>query len=838
MASQDDITIDITPTPRILQMLGEVDLPPKRCFAEFIDNALDEGVDGTPGQTPEDAGGEALRIEIETPTIHEYDDNYENAEVVIWDNGPGMSPEDLEYNLKAGYSGKDPMGNMGLFGVGFNIATARLGSKTTVKTTRAGDDYWAVATIDLRELVAENSYDVDVEFEEKMNSGDHGTKIVIGQLEEFARTLRRKQNLKSGLGRMYTSVLENNNVEIRFNREHIQPRPHCIWSEERSVEVDGEEFPAVIDIDRKVGEGYYCKGCWSWWEERLLRQEEDDNGSVYLCPTCDDGGDIVHREQRVWGWVGIQRFFDQSHYGIDLIRNGRVIEELDKSLFYWENPETGEVEKEYPIDTEHWGGRIVGELHIDFVPVTNVKDGFRKGNDRWQKVREEIRGKAAFRPTYAREHGHEPNRSPLGRLFKGYRTGNEAGKKRLVPGEVLDDGSVKAINAEPSRWAEKFWEGNPEYRDDSKWWEAVERAETAKRSSGNPFADNSSNRDGVNDSTDDGGSGGFNIDPEGSDGGDTLGGQEEAGSDSGDILEGQEEAGSGSEDGQTEQEQEETAEDDETGEESGEPTFETEEEDEISGQYGLDELDEPDIEVTVFRVTSGDLNGEPLRVEYAGMRSRKITYDPEHELYDGFGHSPIDSVLMEVASTLLSLRDDPGGWTQSRIYAALLSKYCHDEQQSTSELAKQATQVLGRIKQAIAVKEFELGEYNVPEDAQEEATRRYLSDEAPSGELEDLFQSTRYLQYASHRELVRYFRNNPGEFFDGEVWNREYYNLPSSELKQEAVDDFIGYLRDAQLLADEGLEFEVEGADPSRQTLVERAAASIRLLDTKTPVHD
>jgi len=829
MATQEDLIIDITPTPRILQMLGEVDLPPKRCFAEFIDNALDEGIDGTPGQTPEDGGGDPLHIEIETPTIHEFDDDYENAEVVVWDNGPGMSPEELEDNLKAGYSGKDPMGNMGLFGVGFNIATARLGSRTTVKTTRAGDDNWAIATIDLRELVAENSYDVDVEFEEKMNSGEHGTKIIVGQLEDFARTLRRKQNLKPDLGRMYTSVLENNNVEILFNGDKIQPRPHCIWSDERSVEIDGEEFPAVIDLDRKVGEGYYCKKCWSWWEERLLQEGEGDDDPDYSCPACDDGGEVTHREQRVWGWVGIQRFFDQNRYGIDLIRNGRVIEELDKSLFYWENPETGEMEKEYPIDTEHWGGRIVGELHIDFVPVTNVKDGFRKGNDRWQKVREEIRGETAFRPTYAREHGHEPNRSPLGRLFKGYRTGNEAGKKRLVPGEVLDDGSVKAINAEPRRWAKKFWERDPEYQDDSKWWEAVQRAETAKRSSGNPFADDSSTDDGgddVNDSTgDDGESSGFNIDPEGGDGGSKPG-------------EDDEETGIGGGDDPTGQDQDQTTDDGETGEGSDGPPFATERDKEISGEYGLDELDEPDIEVTAFRVTSGDLNGEPVRVESTGMRDRKITYDPGHELYDGFGHSPINSILMEVASTLLSRRDDPGGWTQSRIYAALLSKYCHDEQQSTSELAKQATQVLSRIKQAIAASEFALDGYDVPGDAEEEATRRYLSDEDPPGELEDLFESTRYLQFASHRELVRYFRNNPGQFFDGEVWDREYNKLPSEELKQEAVDEFVGYLRDAQLLADEGLEFEVEGADPDRQILVDRAAASIRLLNAKTSVHD
>lgn len=811
MAAQEDVTIDITPTPRILQMLGEVDLPPRRCFAEFIDNALDEGVDGTPGQVPDDMGGNPLRIEIETPTIHEFDDDYENAEVVVHDNGPGMSPDELEDNLKAGYSGKDPMGNMGLFGVGFNIATARLGSRTTVRTTRAGDESWAVATIDFRELVANDTYDVNVTFEEKMNSSDHGTKIVVDQLQEFSRTLRRKQKLKPGLARMYTSVLKNNNVELYFNGDRIEARPHCIWSSERSVEIDSEEFPAIIDVDKKVGEGYFCKECWSWWDERLIKGDDDQG---YTCPACGPESEVVHREQRVWGWVGIQRFFDQQHYGIDLIRNGRIIEELDKSLFYWENPETGQLEKEYPIDTEQWGGRIVGELHIDFVPVTNVKDGFRKENDRWRKVREAIRGKMSFRPTYARKHGYEPNRSPLGRLFKGYRTGNEAGKKRLVPGEVQEDGSVKGINAEPAEWADRFWEGDPEYQDDTKWWEAVERAEKAKRSSGNPFADEDSgtNEDDEGEQGDDHGSGGsqgFDLDPdsEGPESDETENGE-----------------GPDSRPG---------SEEDEEQEQDSETTLESEEDSDVSGSYGLEEIDEPEIEVSAHRVTNGSLGGQPVVVESQGWSQRKITYDPGHELFSGFGYNPIDSVLMEIASTLLTRMDDPEGWTQCRIYAALIHKYRGDQQVSTGDLARTATEQLKEIKRRVAAAQFEHDGYEVKTDVEEEVTRGFLDSGGETGELEELFETSAFLEYVPHRELIRYFKTHPEAFFDGTVWDLAYSSLPSAELQQELVDEYVAYLRDAQMLADEGLDLEIDGAGTGQQMEVERAAVSVQILKAK-----
>ncbi len=837
MADQETTTIDITPTPRILQIIGEVDLPPRRCFAEFIDNALDEGIDGTPGRTPEDSGGEPLEIKIQTPSIHEFDDDYENATISIWDSGPGMSPDELENNLKAGYSGKDPMGNMGLFGVGFNIATARLGNRTVVRTTQAGDDYWAVATIDLQSLVSEGSYNVEVQFEEKIDSSEHGTEITIHKLEDFARTLRRKKKLKSGLSRMYSTVLENNNVDLRFNGEKLEPRPHCIWSDERSVEIGGEEIQAVIDVDEKVGEGYYCKSCWSWWEERYMNTDEAAGPEDLNCPSCDDGGDIVHREQRVWGWVGIQRFLDENHYGIDLIRNGRVIEELDKSLFEWRNPETGEMEKEYPIDSTHYGGRIVGELHIDFVPVTNVKDGFRKGNDRWQKVRKAIRGEASFRPTYAREHGYEPNRTPLGKLFKGYRTANKAGKKRLVPGRVHDDGSVETMNAEPKKWAEKFWEGDPEYQDDSKWWEAVERAEKAKRSSGNPFKDESDDEeesetsgtesDSASSVTgDSGGSSdeestgaGFDIDPNAdTDPSDSTATVEGEG-DSPDMGESEgDDGGSVADKG-----------------ESGFTVRKTQKDQSVSGKYGLQDIDEPDIDVTAIRVTQGDLDGEPVLVESPGLARRDITFDPRHELFTEFGYSPRNVILMEVASTLLSRMDNPEGWTQGRIYSALVEEYCQDERSSPAELAKNATQILRRIKTSIANQGYDVEEDAVSDAVRDKVTRKFLSNDDTSGDLENLFQTTEFLQYAPNSELVRYFREHPDQFFDGNIWEYEYENLPTEQLRREAVDEYIGYLRDAQMLADEGLDMEIE-ADSGVNPRIDRAAASLRLLDAKTPM--
>lgn len=141
-----------------------------------------------------------------------------------------MSPEELERNLRAGYSGKDPLDQMGLFGMGFNVATARLGNRTTVKTTQAGDEHWATVTIDFRELEANDSYELTVEFEEKAHESDHGTEIIIERLEEIARTLRYK-NIGEDLGDMDTPVIENENVKITLDGDEIESRGHVTSNE-------------------------------------------------------------------------------------------------------------------------------------------------------------------------------------------------------------------------------------------------------------------------------------------------------------------------------------------------------------------------------------------------------------------------------------------------------------------------------------------------------------------------------------------------------------------------------------------------------------------------------
>ena len=135
--------IDLTPSPSILPMLGQINFSAIQCISELIDNALDSFIIEDPEKKlffKNDAGQLKMisekRIDIKIPKFKKYTTELEPTDsLVIEDNGKGMNREQLQNSLKAGFSGNDPINKLGLFGMGFNISTARLGDKTEILTS-------------------------------------------------------------------------------------------------------------------------------------------------------------------------------------------------------------------------------------------------------------------------------------------------------------------------------------------------------------------------------------------------------------------------------------------------------------------------------------------------------------------------------------------------------------------------------------------------------------------------------------------------------------------------------------------------------------------------------
>ncbi|MEU6614545.1 ATP-binding protein [Streptomyces parvus] len=457
--------IDLTPSPQLLEALGDIPFKPWQCLAELTDNAFDDFL-----TNPDPDGDEVPTVWITLPKPSDDD-----PVVSVTDNGRGMSRETLEKALKAGYSGKRRHGTLGLFGMGFNIATARLGYLTEVRTTRAGDPDWLVVEIDLRKLSNNDSFLAPLRRESKPDKELHGTEITVSRLrDEIAEDLRRTnrhRTIREDLGRVYSYLLRSRNAvpglpdgplsgrgfRLKVNEKNVAARLPCVWSASRSVMRDGREIPAIKPIDIPLPLALACMDCGHWQNPDLMMDS---------CTQCD-GEDLQHRERRIHGWIGVQRYLDESDFGLDLLRNGRKIRVGDHTLFAWENPDTGQLVSEYPVDLPAGQGRIVGEIHLDHVPVGYQKIDFTRESREWRQAVIRLRGEEPMRPKKAKELGYKTNTSPLADIFRGYQE-NRPGARCLIPG----DGS-KAIHEAAREWGKKFHKGTPEYLTDEMWYQAV-----------------------------------------------------------------------------------------------------------------------------------------------------------------------------------------------------------------------------------------------------------------------------------------------------------------------------------------------------------------------------
>lgn len=455
-------TIDVPPHPRLLSILGDIEFQPWQCIAELIDNAFDDFLrhkDRTPDVLIVD-GLEVREVATVSVSLPGRTSTPRDGEVWVRDNGTGMGLEELTDALRAGWTSNDRYGHLGLFGVGFNIATARLGHVAVVRTTRVDDPVWQVVTIDLRAMAAGSDFRLPVTTEPKSTLGEHGTEVIIRELKpEHHDTLSRQQaRIKRTLGEIYSYILSQQDINLLVDGEAVKPQRHCVWDQSRFVVRNGERIPAVIPIDEPLADRIACLDCGAW---------QDGTGDA-ICSECHSPNLRV-QERRIWGWVGIQRYLHPTEYGIDFIRNGRKILLRDDSMFRWDDPDDPGTrgEPEYPMEVPR-AGRIVGEIHVDHVRVNYQKNAFEYDTPDWKRVVRVLRGEGPLLPKRARDLGYTTkNTSPLARLVAGYRR-NDPGLNYLIPGD-----GKNALHERAREWGERFRKGDPAYQTDEKWYEAA-----------------------------------------------------------------------------------------------------------------------------------------------------------------------------------------------------------------------------------------------------------------------------------------------------------------------------------------------------------------------------
>ncbi len=256
--------------------------------------------------------------------------------------------------------------------------------------------------------------------------------------------------------------MRSKDIQITINGDRCEPFEHCVWGDNRFVERKIGQIPAIFRFDQVIGNQRRCGNCTA-----LIPAGDTE------CPSCGSSS-IRTVEECVKGWIGIQRYDDETEFGIDLIRNGRAIRISEKPAFFEFVDDLKRVTKDYPIDSQY--GRIIGEVSLDFVPVDFLKQDFQRSSNEWQRAMSFLRGESSLQPT---KPGADANASIVYKLYQGYRRVRTFGKADMYMGYWDDESkAARRISRDVEKdYLEKFRQRQPGYFDDAEWWKLVEKAD-------------------------------------------------------------------------------------------------------------------------------------------------------------------------------------------------------------------------------------------------------------------------------------------------------------------------------------------------------------------------
>lgn len=755
--------VDITPTPRILRTLGEIPFAAWQCLAELMDNSLDAFTEA------ENKG----KI-IETPRIDILWSSESippaSREIVIEDNALGMDLETLQKAARAGYSSNNPIHNLGLFGMGFNIATARLGDETTFLSSTPESHEWVGIKINFEQLIKGKTFSAPIVQLPKKHPKESGTRIIVRCLNDgiFSELRRKESAIRRQLETVYTPILSKNKPVVYVQGKQLSPRPHCVWSDSRFVTRKGVRVEAIQRINRDLGETYF-----DTFRNRYLTEDEVIDVEIAISKGEVLPSNIVKRSRRLKGWIGIQRFADPTNFGIDFIRNGRKILMGDKLIFGYENPDTGTFVSEYPVELGSTvGGRIVGELHVDYLIPTYQKNGFDTTNRAWRLTVEAIRGAGPILPKQRKILGYDgENESPLGKLVNAYRRTDPGTKNLAIPNSLAKE------------YAKNFQAGDLEYKSDEKWYKVAQESDRERSEGGNyhtPVNMGNSPSDDVSSYLPDSHT--------------KLYGDSNDDDSSSDLSPTTPIAPSIPANSQRDQ-----------------LILASEKEESLSGRYSYNVA--PGLEITAWRLKGEQIKVKGQRVPYHFFQDGvevDFFYDQTHPILAEYPLSPKQLLLQGLAEKF-ALRD-PGVSFQFA-FLGLIENHLSEERINVQVLQERARSIISvirdRLPSLLGHRFFKAKEIIQQVEADEEELAKRLLDEAP--QLLDAYQelneqAIQSLSFVSDSTIKRLIAEFPEEFLDKKLFVLPYENLKlgsdamRARLRKDSLDRVLSYFSDVVLL--------------------------------------
>jgi hypothetical protein len=216
---------------------------------------------------------------------------------------------------------------LGQYGLGLKAACVAMGSRFTIDTRPPNSPETYRVVWDSEEWNRKGQWTFDIETLPAKPDGSHGTVITVEKLK--VRPGGKVATLRTDLGRRFAPFIRRGMAVVRVDGKDVQA-PKIDYLEDPTLKVSN---PGVFE--------------------------------VFL----SDGS-------RVHGTVGLMSSSSQrGYYGFDTFRYSRMITTFDKFCFT-------------PHPTL---ARVVGELHMDNVPVTSNKREWIKESDLYQEAVKKVR---------------------------------------------------------------------------------------------------------------------------------------------------------------------------------------------------------------------------------------------------------------------------------------------------------------------------------------------------------------------------------------------------------------------------------------------------------------
>jgi len=246
--------------------------------------------------------------------------NFEEKWIVVKDDGQGMDKHDLKNALTIAKGTKSD-GSLGQFGIGLKSACSALGKTFVIKTSKIDSNKEYQTEYDEVEWLSDESLNwKNFKISEKILTTEenwHGTTIIIGDLK-IPLYPTQVTKFKENFGLRYAPYLQEKQVSIQINTGFCKPHHEDI------------EEGSKTSIELHLPKGIIVKGYVALLKKRSI----------------------------------------QGHYGINLIKHGRLIKSFAKFGF--------------PAHPE--SAKIIGELNLDHVPVNFYKSEFIEESPEYQEV--------------------------------------------------------------------------------------------------------------------------------------------------------------------------------------------------------------------------------------------------------------------------------------------------------------------------------------------------------------------------------------------------------------------------------------------------------------------